>query len=280
VEGDLIQAMLTNPHLKIEVENGLYDLATPFYATEYTMEHLGLPDKLQKNIHLQYYDAGHMMYLREEDLAKLKSNIGSFIEALPSSNRTNHWAGAKIISLWPRPPRFSRSRLYFFWTHLPFGTVILKKWHSKPSLAVRMASRTIEELQKSDLLPHSRLASASRASQGYKPIYGNYDAYYASAEHSFAGAGAFFGARRAAHHSHRAAGHRDAEVQPARQRPDFFAGPRSAIEVSGQLVELKYKGLECLTPQDTSYIANDIMGKNETPVRKLEQDGSADLSYG
>ena len=80
VEGDLIQAMLTNPHLQIEVENGLYDLATPFYATEYTMEHLGLPDKLQKNIHLQYYDAGHMMYLRDEDLAKLKTNIATFID--------------------------------------------------------------------------------------------------------------------------------------------------------------------------------------------------------
>src|SRR2546426_7175157 len=81
VEGDLIQAMLTNPHLQVEVENGLYDLATPFYATEYTMEHLGLPDKLQKNIHLQYYDAGHMMYLRDEDLAKLKTNIASFIDS-------------------------------------------------------------------------------------------------------------------------------------------------------------------------------------------------------
>jgi carboxypeptidase C (cathepsin A) len=81
VEGDLIEAMLTNPHLQVEVHNGLYDLATPFFATEYTMEHLGLPDKLQKNIHLQYYDAGHMMYLRDEDLAKLKNNIGVFIEA-------------------------------------------------------------------------------------------------------------------------------------------------------------------------------------------------------
>ena len=81
VEGDLIQAMLTNPHLQVEVENGLYDLATPFYATEYTMEHLGLPEKLQKNIHLQYYDAGHMMYLRDEDLAKLKENVGKFIDA-------------------------------------------------------------------------------------------------------------------------------------------------------------------------------------------------------
>jgi carboxypeptidase C (cathepsin A) len=80
VEGDLIQAMLTNPHLQVEVENGIYDLATPFYATEYTMEHLGLPEKLQKNIHLQYYDAGHMMYLRDEDLAKLKTNVASFID--------------------------------------------------------------------------------------------------------------------------------------------------------------------------------------------------------
>jgi len=80
VEGDLIQALLTNPHLQIEVENGFYDLATPFLATEYTMEHLGLPEKLQKNIRLQYYDAGHMMYLRDEDLAKLKSNIASFID--------------------------------------------------------------------------------------------------------------------------------------------------------------------------------------------------------
>ena len=80
VEGDLIQAMLTNPHLHVEVENGLYDLATPFFATEYTMEHLGLPDTLQKNIQMQYYDAGHMMYLRDEDLAKLKTNVARFID--------------------------------------------------------------------------------------------------------------------------------------------------------------------------------------------------------
>jgi twitching motility protein PilT len=60
----------------------------------------------------------------------------------------------------------------------------------------------------------------------------------------------------------------------------FSPGRAPQIEVNGQLVELKYKGLECLTPQDTSYIAHDIMGKNEAPVRKLEQDGSADLSYG
>jgi carboxypeptidase C (cathepsin A) len=45
------------------------------------MEHLGLPEPLQKNIGLKYYDAGHMMYLREDDLAKLKANIDAFIEA-------------------------------------------------------------------------------------------------------------------------------------------------------------------------------------------------------
>ncbi|HKD50369.1 MAG TPA: PilT/PilU family type 4a pilus ATPase [Candidatus Acidoferrum sp.] len=60
----------------------------------------------------------------------------------------------------------------------------------------------------------------------------------------------------------------------------FSPGRAPQIEVSGQLVELKYKGLECLSSQDTFSIANDIMGKNETPIRKLEQDGAADLSYG
>ena len=60
----------------------------------------------------------------------------------------------------------------------------------------------------------------------------------------------------------------------------FSPGRAPQIEVNGQLVELKYKGLECLSSQDTLTIAKDIMGANETPARKLEEDGSADLSYG
>ncbi len=60
----------------------------------------------------------------------------------------------------------------------------------------------------------------------------------------------------------------------------FSPGRAPQIEVSGRLVELKYKGLECLTAQDTSSIARDLMGNNEHPVRKLEQEGSADLSFG
>src|SRR5260370_6299599 len=59
----------------------------------------------------------------------------------------------------------------------------------------------------------------------------------------------------------------------------FSPGRAPQIEVSGQLTELKFKGLECLSSQDTLSIANDIMGKNETPIRKPERVGSADLSY-
>jgi len=60
----------------------------------------------------------------------------------------------------------------------------------------------------------------------------------------------------------------------------FSPGRAPQIEVSGQLVQLKYKGLECLSPADTKTIAYDIMGDNEHPLRKLDSDGSADLSYG
>ncbi|MGH9595093.1 MAG: S10 family peptidase, partial [Bryobacteraceae bacterium] len=80
-EPDLVQAMLGNPHLQIQVENGYFDLATPFFGTEYTMDHLdGLPNDLRKNIQLKFYDAGHMMYVKESELAKLKANVAAFID--------------------------------------------------------------------------------------------------------------------------------------------------------------------------------------------------------
>src|ERR1700716_860047 len=60
----------------------------------------------------------------------------------------------------------------------------------------------------------------------------------------------------------------------------FSPGRAPQVEVNGQLVELKYKGLERLSAADTKSIAYDIMGENEHPLRKLDQDGSADLSYG
>ena len=80
VDQDLAQAMITNPRLLVQVENGYFDLATPFFATEFTMEHLGLPDALQKNIKEDYYNAGHMMYLHDQDRVSLHNQIASFIE--------------------------------------------------------------------------------------------------------------------------------------------------------------------------------------------------------
>lgn len=81
VTEDLVSAMVTNPHLHVQVEAGLFDLATPFFAIEHSVDHLGLPQALQGHVHINYYDAGHMMYLREDDLAKLKSNVAAFIDS-------------------------------------------------------------------------------------------------------------------------------------------------------------------------------------------------------
>ncbi|MEO5783119.1 MAG: hypothetical protein ABIQ07_07605 [Ginsengibacter sp.] len=76
---DLVDAMSRNPALKILVLNGYYDLATPFYATEYTFEHLGLDKKLKPNIQLKYYPAGHMMYINSSAANTFKKDVAGFI---------------------------------------------------------------------------------------------------------------------------------------------------------------------------------------------------------
>ena len=80
VEPDLKEALITNPHLYVQVENGYFDLATPFFETEYTMDHLDLPPNLQSHIGLKYYDSGHMMYVRVPSLVKLSANVQAFIK--------------------------------------------------------------------------------------------------------------------------------------------------------------------------------------------------------
>jgi carboxypeptidase C (cathepsin A) len=80
VQGDLVQAMVANPHMVVQVENGYYDMATPFFPAEYTMSHLGISPRLQRNITLKYYQAGHMMYLRDEDRMALTKNLIEFID--------------------------------------------------------------------------------------------------------------------------------------------------------------------------------------------------------
>lgn len=72
-------AMMRNPHLKVFVGNGYYDLATPFFATEYTFDHLGVPDDLRPNVTMGYYEAGHMMYAHPPSLSALADDLASFV---------------------------------------------------------------------------------------------------------------------------------------------------------------------------------------------------------
>ena len=76
----LRQAMSINPHLKVLVANGYYDLATPYLATRYTFNHLGLAASLQQNYEMTYYEAGHMMYVHEPSIAQLKGDMARFVE--------------------------------------------------------------------------------------------------------------------------------------------------------------------------------------------------------
>jgi carboxypeptidase C (cathepsin A) len=78
---DLAHAIATNPALHVLVLNGYYDLATPFFGTEYTMEHLGLERKLRDNIEMKYFESGHMMYLHPPSLVAFKKAVGAFIKA-------------------------------------------------------------------------------------------------------------------------------------------------------------------------------------------------------
>ncbi|MEP6747437.1 MAG: hypothetical protein ABJB86_06910 [Bacteroidota bacterium] len=59
--------------------NGLFDLATPFYGTEYTFDHLGIDKKLKNNISMKYYEAGHMMYINNAAAAAFKKDVAAFI---------------------------------------------------------------------------------------------------------------------------------------------------------------------------------------------------------
>ena len=80
VADTLRAAMTMNPALKVFVANGYYDLATPFLASEYTFSHLGLDTSLQDNISMAYYQAGHMMYIDQGELQKMKRDLDAYLD--------------------------------------------------------------------------------------------------------------------------------------------------------------------------------------------------------
>ena len=72
------QAMRQNSQLRLFNAQGYYDFATPFFGAEYSLKRTGIP---QDRITWKYYDAGHMMYVRDEDRAKLSADLRAFIRA-------------------------------------------------------------------------------------------------------------------------------------------------------------------------------------------------------
>ena len=79
--GETLRAAMTyNPYLKVYVANGYYDLGTPYFATEYTFNHLGLDESLRGNVTMGYYEAGHMMYIHIPSLKQMKKDLVAFIK--------------------------------------------------------------------------------------------------------------------------------------------------------------------------------------------------------
>jgi len=76
---DLARAMRRNPHMKVLVASGRYDLGTPYSATDWTLAQLDAPAQVLARIQHRYYDAGHMMYTRQADLAQLQADLAAWL---------------------------------------------------------------------------------------------------------------------------------------------------------------------------------------------------------
>lgn len=75
----LRQAMAKNPYMKVMIASGFYDLATPYFGTEYTFSHMGLDREVRSNVAIRYYESGHMMYIDETSLADLTRDVAGFL---------------------------------------------------------------------------------------------------------------------------------------------------------------------------------------------------------
>jgi len=80
VSADLARAMKTNPRLKVMLNDGYFDMATPFFAAEYEEKHLPIPESLTKNIEYNWYESGHMAYVRDECRKQLHDRVAAFIK--------------------------------------------------------------------------------------------------------------------------------------------------------------------------------------------------------
>lgn len=83
---DLAVAMKQNPNLKVQLNGGYYDLATPYFAAEYELHQLPIQGTLQNNIEMHFYTSGHMVYAHEPDLKALHANVAAFIDRTRNGN--------------------------------------------------------------------------------------------------------------------------------------------------------------------------------------------------
>ncbi len=72
-------ALAKNPHMKVYIASGFYDLATPYFATEYTLAHLGLDPSLRANVRTSEFEGGHMMYTHVPSLVRLRDEVAEFV---------------------------------------------------------------------------------------------------------------------------------------------------------------------------------------------------------
>jgi carboxypeptidase C (cathepsin A) len=77
----LQSAFAKNPYMKLFVGCGYYDLATPYFAAQYTLDHMALDPSLRGNVQLHYYEAGHMMYIDRHSLAQLRRDVAAFVQS-------------------------------------------------------------------------------------------------------------------------------------------------------------------------------------------------------
>jgi len=87
VVDELRSAMVKNPHLRLLFASGYFDLATPYWGTQYTIDHLDLPPELTAHIRHERYPAGHMMYHERGSLRKLKADVADFIRQAVAGRR-------------------------------------------------------------------------------------------------------------------------------------------------------------------------------------------------
>lgn len=100
----LRSAMSKNRDLRVLVASGYYDLGTPYFGAEYNIDHMGLDPSLDDNVVTTRYEAGHMMYIHEPSITRVRADMGSFISEAMGGN------GRSTVTKTPQRPRSKKAK--------------------------------------------------------------------------------------------------------------------------------------------------------------------------